>query len=98
MKILKQQDITRFIAVKFSNHNCECCGQRDWQVAGEENIDAKGTAGHIDLIGFRHGGLIANDISKAITLGVCVVACLNCGNLKLLGRQIVANWVDQNPA
>lgn len=90
MTPIKLSDAIRFLEAKGVSRKCPACGQDKSDLINEEGANL-----HFALPGFELDGY---DFSRADMLGLFIVACDNCGFVRLFHRTAIASWIESNPA
>ena len=87
---IKLSDPIRFFEAKGVSRKCPSCGHETCDLIDEARADV-----HFALPGFKFGGY---DIGRAdIMLGLFVLACEECGFVRLYHRSVIAAWIERNP-
>jgi hypothetical protein len=81
--VVTPEEFARYADRFLGEFGCEVCNTKAWSLVLDPNRDA-GVVYRGD-----HGGIASLDS--------CVVACKNCGNIKMFLRDHVEKWVRNNP-
>jgi hypothetical protein len=85
---IKLSDAIRFFEAKGVSRKCRSCGQEACDL-----IDEARAGVHFALPGFKFGGYD----SGHMMLGLFVLACEECGFVRLYHRSVIAAWIKRNP-
>ena len=98
---IRRDDFVRFLQAKALRPACECCGNQNYDLFDETQVDPPGmdgspaTKGRLSLLAFLFPGVA--DFTRAKTLDVCAISCTNCGHVRLFSRAKILQWIDANP-
>lgn len=86
---IKLSDAIRFFQAKGVSRKCLSCGHEECEVTDENRANLL-----LVLPGFPFGNY---DINSATLIGLCGLACANCGYMRLFRRSVIQDWVASNP-
>jgi hypothetical protein len=87
--LLKASDVRRFLSAKGSVANCAVCGSSELNALDEELIGARAALPVLK----RDGDQVSSDGLFEVVL----VACSNCGNVRVHERRLIEAWLASNP-
>lgn len=86
--VVTADEFRRFVTAKWSSLACECCGNSDWEI-GQTLSGQLGA-----LLMSKEDGTYSVPGSPAGEM--LAVLCLNCGNVRLIHRKFVADWLERD--
>jgi hypothetical protein len=87
--LLKASDVQRFLSAKGSVANCAICGSSNLNALDEELIGARAALPVLK----REGDQVSSDGLFEVVL----IACTNCGSVRVHERRLIEAWLDANP-
>jgi len=87
--LLKASDVRRFLSAKGSVANCTVCGTSNLNALDEELIGARAALPVLK----RDGDQVSSDGLFEVVL----VACSNCGSVRVHERRLIESWLAENP-
>jgi predicted RNA-binding Zn-ribbon protein involved in translation (DUF1610 family) len=87
---IKLSDAIRFFEAKGVSRTCPSCGHETCDLIDEARADV-----HFALPGFKFDGYDSGQAD--MMLGLFVLACEECGFVRLYHRSVIAAWIERNP-
>jgi hypothetical protein len=87
--LLKASDVRRFLSAKGAFANCAVCGSSNLNALDEELIGARAAFPVLK----REGDQVSSDGLFEVVL----VACSNCGGVRVHERRLIEAWLEANP-
>ena len=87
--LLKASDVRRFLSAKGCIANCSVCGGSDLNALDEELVGARAAFPVLK----RDGDQVSSDGLFEVVL----VACTNCGSVRVHERRLIEAWIAANP-
>ena len=87
---IKLSDAIRFFEAKGVSRICPSCGHETCDLIDEARADV-----HFALPGFKFDGYDSGQAD--MMLGFFVLACEECGFVRLYHRSVIAAWIERNP-
>lgn len=75
--------VAQYIDRHVGEFKCEVCGNNRFHLIGDPSSE------NIGLVAEAEGGPLQS-------INTCAIYCNNCGNVKLLLQQHIANWLKEN--
>ena len=88
--LLKSSDVQRFLSAKGAAANCAVCGSSQLSALDEELIGARAALPVLK----RDGDQVSSDGLFEVVL----VACSNCGSVRVHERRLIEAWLAANPS
>ena len=89
-------DFVRFIRAvqKTDNPACSVCENTEFSITTDFEIPE----GKFSTLGFLHTTPDGGEVYTQGHLPVLLINCTRCGNIQVFRRNIVASWLQDNPA